>query len=102
MEQGTWHSIYSNDAPKRPLHLSVNLQNSPVTVSLKKVVTGLYIFSKGRQFSSINLSFQSKKSEKEKTPLALCFPSLRLFRLPTGSVVSFQNNLLTQIMSLGP
>lgn len=62
------------------------------------------IFSKRKQFSSLNLSFQTNKREKDKNPFALCFfyPS-GFFHFLTDSVVSFQNNLLlTQIMSLGP
>lgn len=60
------------------------------------------IFFKRRQFSFVNLSFQSNKKEEDKNPSALCLSSCRLFGFPPGSVVSSQNLLLTQIMNLGP
>ena len=60
-------------------------------------------FSKGKQFSFTNWHFQTNKREQDKNLPSLHFPSLRLFHFLTGSVASFQNNLLvTKIMSLGP
>lgn len=55
----------------RPLYLLVNLQNSTVTLRIKKKKCShwLAISSKGRQFSSINFSFQSNKREKAKNLL---------------------------------
>lgn len=104
-EQGTYsifHSIQQCTKKHLLLPFLVKVQNSDVSKRKKKSQC-LTNFSKGKQFSSTNWCFQTNKREQDKNLPALSFPSLRLFHFLTGSVVSFQNNLLvTKIMNLGP
>ena len=81
----------------------VKVQNSDISKRKKKIVNASQIFQKESSSASQIGIFQTNKREQDKNLPALHFPSLRLFHFLTGSVASFQNNLLvTKIMSLGP